>query len=73
MNKTIEKVIRHYGGIKGVQDRFDYGSPMAVYNWLSRGIPRALLGEIAHDTKIPFPTLLKAVSAGRPSSSRCSV
>jgi predicted SpoU family rRNA methylase len=58
--KTIEAVITAYGGVKAVQERFNYGSPMAVYNWRARGIPRHLLLDIFLDTGIDPHALQKA-------------
>ena len=60
MHKTTKAVIEHYGGIKGVQKRFKYQSPMAVYNWGSRGIPVRLIADIHLDTDIPIRSLKRA-------------
>lgn len=60
MQDIIEQVIAAYGGVQKTQKRFGYGSPMAVYNWRSRGLPRALIADIHVDTKIPVETLMTA-------------
>lgn len=69
MNEIIDEVISCYGGVKGVQERFGYQQPMGVYNWRSRGIPRALVAEISVDTGIALPRLLSAVKTVPASSS----
>lgn len=60
MNDIIEQVIFAYGGIQKTKERFGYGSPMAVYNWRARGLPKALIAEIYLDTKIPIERLMSA-------------
>tara|TARA_Y100000592_G_C5219761_1_gene198901 strand:+ start:85 stop:297 length:213 start_codon:yes stop_codon:yes gene_type:complete len=57
MNEIVEEVIAAYGGVSGVQDRFGYKHPMAVYNWRSRGIPKSLLADIHIDTGIEISRL----------------
>lgn len=61
MNEIVEQVIIAYGGISGVQRRFGYTSPMAVYNWRARGLPRSLLADIYIDTNIPIDRLRHGV------------
>jgi hypothetical protein len=60
MNEIIEEVIKAYGDVKAVQQRFSYSEPMGVYNWRKRGIPRSLVAEIYVDTDIPINRLMKA-------------
>jgi hypothetical protein len=57
MNEIVEEVIAAYGGVSGVQERFGYKQPMAVYNWRARGIPRSLLADIHMDTGIDISRL----------------
>lgn len=57
MKEIIEEVIRAYGGVRAVQDRFGYKEPMAVYNWRSRGIPKSLIADIHVDTGIEINRL----------------
>jgi len=57
MNEIVEEVISAYGGVHGVQERFGYKHPMAVYNWRSRGIPKSLLADIHLDTSIEIDRL----------------
>jgi len=57
MNEIVEQVISAYGGVPGVQERFGYKHPMAVYNWRSRGIPKSLLADIHVDTGIEIERL----------------
>lgn len=56
----FEEIVKSYGDVKTVQARFGYTSPMAVYNWRSRGIPKDKLIDIHHDTGID----LKKLNAG---------
>ncbi len=58
----VEDVINAYGGVRGVQSRFGYKEPMAVYNWRSRGLPRSLVAEIYVDTGIDMSLLLGCAS-----------
>jgi len=62
MEEIVEQVIDAYGGVPAVQARFEYASPMAVYNWRSRGLPKSLLVEIHLDTNIPLVNLQKGVT-----------
>ena len=57
MNEIVEEIIAAYGGVRGVQLRFGYTQPMAVYNWRSRGVPKSLIADIHIDTGIPIPRL----------------
>lgn len=57
MEDIVEQVIAAYGGVSGVQSRFGYKQPMAVYNWRSRGIPKSLIAEIHVDTGIDINRL----------------
>lgn len=43
---VVEEVIQAYGGVKGVQDRFGYDSPMSVYVWRTRGVPKTHMLDI---------------------------
>jgi len=63
MDKIVEQVIAAYGGVSGVQARFGYKQPMAVYNWRIRGLPKSLIAEIYLDTNIDINRLQKAVAA----------
>ena len=65
MKEIVEEVIAAYGGIPGVQKRFGYKEPMAVYNWRSRGLPKSLIVEIHLDTKIDLERLQKGVAQSR--------
>lgn len=67
MKEVVEEVIKAYGGVTAVQSRFGYKSPMAVYNWRSRGLPRWLIAEIYVDTGIDIDRLREGVhSNGEP-------
>lgn len=52
-----DEVIDRYGGVKAVQERFGYSTPMAVYNWRSRGIPKGKLIDIHLDTGLSLEKL----------------
>lgn len=65
MNEIVEEVISAYGGIPGVQERFGYKHPMAVYNWRSRGIPKSLLADIHIDTGIDISRLRLGLAANQ--------
>ena len=43
---VVEEVINAYGGVKGVQDRFGYETPMSVYVLRTRGIPKSHMLDI---------------------------
>ena len=58
---VVNRVIEAYGGSKKVQERFGYSTRMTVYIWRKRGIPRARVGEIHLDTKIPIRILMTGV------------
>lgn len=60
MSSVIDEVISAYGGVPKVQQRFGYKEPMGVYNWRSRGIPKALIADIHVDTNIPIEKLKMA-------------
>ena len=62
MKEIVEEVITAYGGIPGVQARFGYKEPMAVYNWRSRGLPKSLIADIHMDTKIDIARLQEGIS-----------
>lgn len=53
----VEEVIDWYGGVKKVQERFEYTEPMAVYNWRRRGLPQDKIADIYIDTGIPLERL----------------
>lgn len=55
--KLINKVIAFYGGTKGVMDRFEYKTTMAVYQWRRQGIPKKYHGIIAKETGITMRRL----------------
>lgn len=61
MYDIVEKVIKAYGSVKAVQERFGYKDPMGVYHWRNRGIPKAHIADIYMDTGIAIE-LLKATS-----------
>lgn len=61
--EVVDKVIGAYGDVGGVQKRFGYQSPMAVYNWRSRGLPKRLLLDIHTDTGISVSQLKLGVKA----------
>lgn len=58
----VEEVIKRYGGVPAVQERFGYSSPMAVYNWRSRGIPKDKLIDVHMDTGVELWRLRKTKS-----------
>jgi hypothetical protein len=58
---VVNRVIEAYGGSKKVQERFGYSTRMTVYIWRKRGIPRARVGEIHLDTKIPIKVLMTGI------------
>ena len=58
---VVNRVIEAYGGSRKVQERFGYSTRMTVYIWRKRGIPRARVGEIHLDTKIPIKVLMTGV------------
>ena len=53
----IQKIIDAYGGVKSVQDQFEYSSPMAIYQWRCRGIPSKAVVPIHLKTGIPLDEL----------------
>lgn len=53
----VERVIDSYGGIKAVQKRFKYTSPVAVYQWKTRGIPKDKIVDIHLETGLPLKQL----------------
>lgn len=55
--EIANEVIDAYGGVDKVQARFSYKSPMGVYLWRRRGIPRSLIADIHLDTGIPLERL----------------
>jgi len=57
INTVVDEIIAAYGTVSGIQQRFDYQSPMGVYNWRSRGVPRSLIADIHVDTQIPIERL----------------
>lgn len=57
MQEIVNEVIASYGDIKAVQERFNYTSPEAVYNWRSRGIPKDKIADIHLDTGISIRRL----------------
>lgn len=59
-SEVIDQIIEAYNGVPNLQKRFNYSEPMGVYNWRSRGIPRALLADIFLDTGIPIERLKAA-------------
>lgn len=61
MKEIVEEVIAAYGGVAAVQKRFGYSEPMGVYNWRSRGLPRALVADIHLDTGIDIKRLREGV------------
>jgi len=60
MSNIIEQVIEAYGGVSATQARFKYKSPMCVYNWRSRGLPKNRLADIHLDTGIHISLLKQA-------------
>ena len=58
---VVNRVIEAYGGSRRVQERFGYTTRMTVYIWRKRGIPRAKVGEIHLDTRIPIKVLMTGV------------
>ena len=58
---VVNRVIEAYGGSRKVQERFGYSTRMTVYIWRKRGIPRARVGEIHLDTKIPIKVLMTGI------------
>lgn len=62
MKEIVEEVIAAYNGVPGVQARFGYKYPMAVYNWRIRGIPKSLLADIHVDTGIEIERLKLGLS-----------
>ena len=54
---VVDEVIDAYGNVAAVQERFNYKKPMGVYNWRSRGIPKALIADIHIDTGISVERL----------------
>jgi hypothetical protein len=63
VNAVVDEVIEAYKGIPKVQERFGYTEPMGVYNWRSRGIPRALIADIHVDTGISIERLQAGVKS----------
>jgi len=63
MKQIVEDVIAAYGGVSGVQRRFNYREPMAVYNWRARGIPGYLVADIHMDTGLDIAKLREAASS----------
>lgn len=53
----FEEIVKSYGNVKSIQARFGYTSPMAVYNWRTRGIPKDKLIDIHNDTGIDLQKL----------------
>jgi hypothetical protein len=68
IDDIVEEVITAYGGIANTQSRFKYKDPMAVYNWRSRGIPRALIPNIHIDTGICLNRLMSSTGKSRQKS-----
>lgn len=58
--QIIEEVIKKYGGVKGAQNRFNYSTPMSIYNWRIRGLPKSRLVDIYLETGIPIDRLKAA-------------
>lgn len=56
----VEDVIKAYGGVKAVQERFGYKSSMSVYVWRKRGIPKNKIVEIYQDTGLDLQSLNKS-------------
>jgi hypothetical protein len=72
VDKVIDEVIGAYDGVPNVQARFKYKDPMGVYNWRSRGIPKAFVADIHLDTGIAIERLLEGVKAPKPDNTRCA-